>query len=63
MQKHKIPSPRKAREDSGLTWRALAAKAQVSQSTIKRCEDAGEYPRHPAIRASYLAALGLAESK
>ena len=63
MQKQTLPPPRKAREQSGLTWRALAIKAQVSQSTIKRCEDSGKYPRHPAIRATYLLALGLTEPK
>lgn len=59
MQKQRLPSPRQAREASGLTWRGLAAAAQVSQSTIKRVEDSGKYPKNRNTRAAYLRALGL----
>lgn len=61
--KHKLPHPRKARIAAGLKWRALAAAAQVSTGTISTCERTGKYPRQRAIRASYLAALGLSEPK
>ncbi|MBU6247121.1 MAG: hypothetical protein KGN77_05140 [Xanthomonadaceae bacterium] len=46
-----------------MKWRALAAAAQVSTGTISTCERTGKYPRQRAIRASYLAALGLSEPK
>ena len=59
MQKHKLPSPRQAREAAGLTWRGLAAAARVSQSTIKRVEDSGRYPKNYNTRIAYLRALGL----
>ena len=59
MQKQKKITPRLARIESGLTWRALAEKAHVSLSTIKRVEDSGQWPSNQNTRTAYLLALGL----
>lgn len=61
MQKQKTLTPRAARLKAGLTWRALAAAAHVSLSTIKRVEDSGNWPSNRNTSAAYRAALGLAE--
>ena len=59
MQKQKILTPREARIKSGMTWRALAAKANVSLSTIKRVEDLGRWPKNRNTCNAYRTALGL----
>jgi hypothetical protein len=59
MQKQNTLTPRLARIQSGLTWRALAAKAKVSLSTIKRIEDSGCWPSNRNTCAAYRSALGL----
>ena len=57
----RLPHPRVARLAAGLTWRQMAASADVSQDTISKCEKSGAYPRNRHVRISYLRALGLVE--
>jgi transcriptional regulator with XRE-family HTH domain len=55
------PSPKAARTAKGLSQRALATLVPTSQMTVWKCENEARYPKHRALRAAYLAALGLTE--
>lgn len=58
---NQLPAPSAARAAKGLTQRALAALVPTTQATVNACEREGVYPKHRALRAAYLAALGLTE--
>lgn len=60
-KQRRLPHPRAARVKAGLTWRQMAAAADVSQDTISKCEKSGRYPSNRHVRVSYLRALGLSE--
>lgn len=57
----RLPHPKAARLAAGLSWRAMASAADVSQDTISKCEKSGRYPSNRHVRGSYLKALGLNE--
>lgn len=63
--RHKImtalPAPAAARAKTGISQRELARRVPTTQATVNRCERLKTYPRQRALRAAYLAALGLSE--
>ncbi len=55
----RLPHPRKARENAGLSQRALASLVNTSQVMVCRWEKLGCYPKQTHLRAAYIRALGL----
>lgn len=56
-----LPKPKDARAALGISQRELARRVPTTQASVFRFEKEGHYPKHRALRAAYLAALGLAE--
>jgi hypothetical protein len=57
-RRQKMRDPKTAREIAGIAQCVLAFKAQISLSTVFRCEKDGEYPKNALVKRRYLAALG-----
>ena len=56
-------SPEVARGAAKLSPVELAAKAGCALTTVYECEKHAVWPKHRALRAAYLAALGLTEEQ
>ena len=57
----KLPNPKTAREAKGLLPAELAQAVPCALSQVYVYENARKYPKHRALRAAYLRALGLTE--